>query len=253
MKSLLDGGKEESSAQPLFPFFLRGNAQMSQKHRITTTLIQFMIVLIATGLLRAALPQQGEQPAQPHSVWDGVYTAEQAKRGEPLYDRGCSTCHGEKLAGHEDAPPLAGQDFLESWNGLTVGKLFDKIRLTMPKGEPGEVGVQKKADILAFILSVNKFPAGKTELQKSEALKDIRFEAVKPISEIPSVARDPYRLKDLKAHIDPSLRFGISEKRLLRQLGQSCQAAERSSAQLPTAESSADSTAPVCRRSRAPN
>jgi len=226
---------------------------MIQKHRIATVLIHLMIGLMAAGMFSAALPQQGEQPAQPHSVWDGVYTAEQAKRGEPLYDRECSTCHGEKLAGHEDAPPLAGQDFLESWNGLTVGKLFDKIRLTMPKGEPGEVGVQQKADILAFILSVNKFPAGKTELQKSEALKDIRFEAVKPISEIPSGARDPYRLKDLKAHIDPSLRFGISEKRLLRQLGQSCQAAERSSAQLPTAESSADSTAPVCYRSRAPN
>src|SRR5215813_2535742 len=78
--------------------------------------------------------------------------------------------------------PLAGPDFLESWNGLTVSKLFDKIRLTMPKGEPGEVSVQQKADILAFILSVNKFPAGQTELQKSEALKDIRFEAVKPES-----------------------------------------------------------------------
>jgi S-disulfanyl-L-cysteine oxidoreductase SoxD len=155
---------------------------MTQKHRIATGLIQFMIGLIATGLLCAALPQQGEQAGQPHSVWDGVYTAEQAKRGEPLYDRECSTCHGEKLAGHEDAPPLAGQDFLESWNGLTVGKLFDKIRLTMPKGEPGEVGVQQKADILAFILSVNKFPAGKTELQKSDALKDIRFEAAKPES-----------------------------------------------------------------------
>lgn len=57
---------------------------------------------------------------------------------------------------------------------------MDKIRLTMPKGTPSEVGLQQKADILAFILSVNKFPAGKTELQKSEALKDIRFEAVKP-------------------------------------------------------------------------
>ena len=153
---------------------------MIHKRAITTALIQFMIGLIATGLLCVGLPQQGEQPAQPHSVWDGIYTAEQAKRGEPLYDRECSTCHGEKLAGHEDAPPLAGQDFLESWNGLTVGKLFDKIRLTMPKGEPGEVGVQQKADVLAFILSVNKFPVGKTELQKSEALRDIRFEAVKP-------------------------------------------------------------------------
>jgi cytochrome c len=138
------------------------------------------VTLITFCLLPAALPQQNEQPSKPHSIWDGIYTAEQAKRGEPLYDRACSACHGDKLAGHEDAPPLAGQDFLDSWNGLTVGKLFDKIRLTMPKGTPSEVGVQQKADILAYILSVNKFPTGKIELQKSEALKDIRFEANKP-------------------------------------------------------------------------
>src|SRR5215472_5296265 len=153
---------------------------MIQKHKTATVLIQLMIGLTAAGLVSAALPQQGEQPAQPRSVWDGIYTNEQAKRGEPLYYRECSTCHGDKLAGHEDAPPLAGPDFMDSWNGLTVGKLFDKIRLTMPKGEPGTVTVQVKADILAYILSVNKFPAGKTELQKSEALKDIRFEATKP-------------------------------------------------------------------------
>ena len=148
---------------------------MRRNHRVA-----ILVTLMNVCLLPAALPQQNEAPSQPHSVWDGVYTAEQAKRGQPLYDRECSTCHGDKLAGHEDAPPLAGQDFLDSWNGLTVSKLFDKIRLTMPKGTPSEVGVQQKADILAYILSVNKFPAGQAELQKSEALKDIRFEAAKP-------------------------------------------------------------------------
>lgn len=139
-----------------------------------------VVVTLVTIVLLATSPQQKEQPSQPHSVWDGVYTATQAKRGQPLYDRECSACHGEKLAGHQDSPPLAGQDFLDSWNGLTLGKLFDKIRLTMPKGTPSEVGVEKKADILAYILSVNEFPTGKVELQKSEALKDIRFEASRP-------------------------------------------------------------------------
>jgi cytochrome c len=136
--------------------------------------------LVTLGLLAAAEPQQNEQPSRPHSVWDGVYTATQARRGQPLYDRDCSACHGEKLAGREDSPPLAGPDFLDSWNGLTLGKLFDKIRLTMPKGTPSEVGVEQKVDILAYILSVNKFPNGQVELEKSEALRDIRFEASKP-------------------------------------------------------------------------
>jgi cytochrome c len=153
-----------------------GGVQATMKRGIFAS----TMLLAAMNLGLAGPRNQSEQPAQPHSVWDGVYTAEQAKRGEAVYYRECSTCHGDKLAGHEEAPPLAGQDFLDSWNGLSVGKLFDKIRLTMPKGEPGTVTVQEKADILAYILSFNKFPAGKTELQKSEALKDIRFEATKP-------------------------------------------------------------------------
>lgn len=147
---------------------------MAYKHLIA---ILFFAPL-AGGVLFAARPRQREQPA-PRSVWDGVYTAEQAQRGEPVYARECSTCHGEKLAGHEDSPPLAGPEFLDGWDGSTLDKLFDKVRLTMPKGEPGTVSVREKADVLAYILSANKFPAGKAELQRSEALKEIRFEAAK--------------------------------------------------------------------------
>jgi len=62
-----------------------------------------------------------------------------------------------------------------------VGDLFDRIRKTMPQTNPGHLTRQQDADILAFMLSVNKFPAGKTELyRQSEMLKEIRFEAEKP-------------------------------------------------------------------------
>jgi mono/diheme cytochrome c family protein len=119
------------------------------------------------------------KPPEPRSVWDGVYTEEQAKRGEPLYYRDCSSCHGDKLEGDDDSPALAGADFLSDWDGLTVGKLFDKIRLTMPRDGPSQVSNAEKVDILAYILSMNKFPAGKTELQQGDLLKEIRF-AAKP-------------------------------------------------------------------------
>src|SRR6202007_412141 len=67
------------------------------------------------------------------------------------------------------------------WNGLTVGDLFDRIRKTMPQGSPGKLTKQQDADVLAYLLSFNKFPAGKTELQKQvEFLKEIRFEITKP-------------------------------------------------------------------------
>ena len=85
------------------------------------------------------------------------------------------------LTGGESAPPLTGGVFLANWNGLTLGDLFDRIRKTMPQTSPGKLSRQQNADILAFMLSVNKFPSGKTELyRQSEMLKEIRFESTKP-------------------------------------------------------------------------
>ena len=125
---------------------------------------------------------RSQEPASaPRSVWDGVYTEEQAKRGEPIYQKECAACHGDQLSGGESAPPLTGGAFLANWNGLSVGDLFDRIRKTMPQSNPGRLSRQQDADVLAFIFGRNKFPAGKTELYKqSEMLKEIRFESEKP-------------------------------------------------------------------------
>ncbi len=126
---------------------------------------------------------RAQEPSAPpvRSVWDGVYTEEQAKRGEPVYRKECAACHGDQLTGGESAPPLTGGAFLSNWNGLTLGDLFDRIRKTMPQTNPGRLTRQQDADILAFMLSRNKFPPGKTELyRQSEMLKEIRFESEKP-------------------------------------------------------------------------
>jgi S-disulfanyl-L-cysteine oxidoreductase SoxD len=115
------------------------------------------------------------------SVWDGVYTADQAKRGEAAYRIACARCHGDTLTGGEAAPPLTGGEFLANWNGLTVGDLFERIRVSMPADRPGELSSAQNADILAYVLTVNQFPGGKKELERQvEILKQIRFEATKP-------------------------------------------------------------------------
>jgi mono/diheme cytochrome c family protein len=134
--------------------------------------ICFVAVLVAMGQ---------ETATTSRSVWDGVYTEEQAKRGEELYRKECASCHGDSLVGGGGAAPLTGGAFLSNWNGLTVGDLFERIRKTMPQGALGKLNKQQDADVLAYLLSFNKFPAGKTELQKQvEFLKEIRFEATKP-------------------------------------------------------------------------
>jgi quinoprotein glucose dehydrogenase len=115
------------------------------------------------------------------SVWDGVFSAEQAKRGQARYAELCASCHGDSLAGGESAPPLAGGEFLANWNTLTVGDLFDRTRNTMPQNKPGSLSRETNAEILAFVLSANQFPAGKDAMpQASEALREIRIEAIKP-------------------------------------------------------------------------
>jgi len=120
------------------------------------------------------------------SVWDGVYTSEQSQRGATLYAKECASCHGSALTGGESAPPLTGGEFFSNWNGLTVGDLFERIRISMPGDRPGKLTREQDADILAYMLSVSQFPAGKTELERqTEVLKQIRFESDKP-SEKPS-------------------------------------------------------------------
>jgi S-disulfanyl-L-cysteine oxidoreductase SoxD len=136
---------------------------------------------IATVAVFVSVLRGQEPPSLERSVWDGVYTEEQARRGEALYEKQCSVCHGDKLAGRESAPPLTGGAFLSNWNGLTLGDLFERVRKTMPQNAPGKLSRQQNADILAYVLSFNKFPAGKTELyRQAEMLKEIRFEAAKP-------------------------------------------------------------------------
>lgn len=127
----------------------------------------------------SSIRRQEGQPSR--SVWDGVYTEEQAKRGEALYQQECALCHLATLTGGESAPPLAGADFLSNWNGLTLGDLFERLRISMPPDQPDRVSRQQKIEILAYMLSVNKFPAGSRELpRETYALNQIRFDAIKP-------------------------------------------------------------------------
>jgi mono/diheme cytochrome c family protein len=120
------------------------------------------------------------QAQQPASVWDGVYTSQQADRGKAVYQKECSSCHGAMLDGRGTAPPLVGDDFKSNWNGQTAGDLFEKMQTSMPADQPGRLSREQNADILAFLLASNAFPAGEKELSADAAvLAKIRFEAVK--------------------------------------------------------------------------
>jgi S-disulfanyl-L-cysteine oxidoreductase SoxD len=123
-----------------------------------------------------------ETPAsESRTVWDGVFTQKQADRGSELYTTHCSECHLGTLMGSDMTPPLVGGDFLSNWTDSTLGDLFERIRRTMPMNNPGSVPRDAIPDILAYILSVNKFPVGEVELPRdTQLLRKIRIEATKP-------------------------------------------------------------------------
>lgn len=143
------------------------------------TATKVIIALLVIGVSQAAL--RAQQTDKASSVWDGVYTKDQAKRGETLYVQNCSSCHGPDLSGNDEAAALAGPVFLSSWDGLSVGDLANRVRVSMPPNNLGKLSRQQIVDILSYVLSFNDFPAGKTELDpKPELLKLVRVEGTKP-------------------------------------------------------------------------
>jgi S-disulfanyl-L-cysteine oxidoreductase SoxD len=132
-------------------------------HVVTRRLAMSSVVLL---MLAAAAV------AASRSVWNAVYSPEQASRGHASYNSKCARCHGDALLGGENSPPLVDQDFLEKWNGKSVGSLVELTRKTMPSDGPGKLSRPQCTDIVAYLLSANGFPAGKSDLPADAAALD---------------------------------------------------------------------------------
>ena len=117
------------------------------------------LALFMAGLSVAAVANQASR-----TVWDAVYSREQAARGETLATVQCVSCHGVGLAGAEAAPALTGDIFNSTWEGVPLSDLADRIRTTMPLDKPGSLSRTQTADLLAYMLAVSKMPAGATAL-----------------------------------------------------------------------------------------
>jgi quinoprotein glucose dehydrogenase len=110
-------------------------------------------------------------------VWDGIFTAAQADRGQAAAAQGrCTGCHGTELGGTDRAPALKGPAFLANWEDGSVNRLFAKIRDTMPPSNTDQLAAATKLDVVAFLLRENGFPAGSGELpSETDALDTIQI------------------------------------------------------------------------------
>lgn len=130
--------------------------------------------LLALGIALSAATQTR------HNASVGVYTNVQATRGAQTYAAHCASCHGGLLQGIDAAPPLIGIDFLVNWLNQPCDALFVRIETTMPQNDPGSLGSHAVADVTAYILQANGFPAGSNDLPtNAEALQLIQIDMPK--------------------------------------------------------------------------
>ena len=135
------------------------------------------LYLTLVAVLAASRPaaQSGRK-----TVWDGVYTAAQAERGQLLYKTHCGYCHRDDLIGggsEAGAPALKGPIFTIRWRDQPLADMFVTIGTTMPQDKPDTLTPQIAIDIISFLLRSNGMPPGSSELPPDlEALKSVFME-----------------------------------------------------------------------------
>jgi hypothetical protein len=136
--------------------------------RVIRTGLTLGLVVLFAGVSISSLRAGQQTPAPaPPSVWNGVFTVDQADRGSHQFELHCAECHGVNLEGGE-GKPLRGQQFWNDFREKTVGELLSYIRTNMPFSEDGllqgTLPTPTYVDIVAHILRANDLPAGQKEL-----------------------------------------------------------------------------------------
>jgi len=92
-------------------------------------------------------------------VCDGVYSVEQAQRGQKTFVAQCAQCHGANIRGGFGVASLVGPAFTSLWGDKPLWSLFDKMKSTMPLDSAGALSDQSYIELMARILEINGFPA----------------------------------------------------------------------------------------------
>jgi cytochrome c len=95
---------------------------------------------------------------------DAIYSKAQAETGEQLYQDHCLLCHDKKYF----------RPVFKAWEGKSLGRLNIVMNTSMPLNNPASLAMQDYVDILAYMLSLNRYPAGDDPLPNdNDALETI--------------------------------------------------------------------------------
>lgn len=119
-----------------------------------------MTLALATGAIADA-------GAAPTAMNEGVYTAEQAAIGQPIFEQNCSTCHNADYY----------KTVFQTWRGQPMLYLFEQIMSAMPADKPGALLDSEYEDVMAYVLQITGFPEGDTRLEYANGMmRDIPIE-----------------------------------------------------------------------------
>jgi len=134
----------------------------------TVALIQLAACSAPPAGSETASPEPASVPPETSRVLPseeaGYYTRTQSERGRAVFEAVCGECHY--------LSDFRGRDFEWSWRRQTARNLYEEMVETMPEDDPGALTDQQYIDILAYILSLNDYPAGEVELRPTDEAMD---------------------------------------------------------------------------------
>jgi S-disulfanyl-L-cysteine oxidoreductase SoxD len=138
---------------------------------MTTRFVQSLYIAGAALIVATSIAALDARAFQTKNASEGVYTAAQATRGRDLYDSSCASCH--------ELSKFRGAEFSKAWTDKPATELHTAL-VSMPMDAPGSMKPQEYADILAYFLSLNGYPAGQAELAGDEAaIKALKIDVKK--------------------------------------------------------------------------
>ena len=125
--------------------------------------------MVGASAVIASAQDSAAAAAPERPLTSGVYSAKQVERGEGVYKTSCQSCHAKT--------EYTGDKFKVAWVSKTAFDIFNQVRTEMPEDNPGSLERQEYVDVIAYIFSLNAYPAGPNDLPgDDDGLKKIRID-----------------------------------------------------------------------------